>query len=80
METLLRIIKERSDAFDSILEDIVLSNSAIDRCELSEKLLALFDGQTHDAIFYFEQCTVYQRHLRKNKFMSNSKTNKNGKK
>lgn len=80
MDTRLRIIKKRSDEFESILEDIVLSNSAIDRCVLSEKLTALFDAHTRDTIFFFEQCTVYQRNLRKNKSMSNSKTNKNGKK
>ena len=76
----MRIIKKRSDEFEDILEDIVVSNSAIDRCELSEKLVALFDAHTRDIVFYFEQCVKYQRNLRKNNSMSNLKTTKNGKK
>lgn len=65
MDTRLRIIKKRSDEFENILEDIVVSNSAIDRCELSEKLMALFDAHTCDIVFLFEQCVKYQRNLRK---------------
>lgn len=81
MDTRLKIIKERFHNFESLLEDIVVSISAIDRCELSEKLMALFDAHTRDVVFFFEQCIAYQRNLRcKNNFMSNLKTNKNGKK
>lgn len=80
MDTRLKIIKKRSDNFETLLEDIVVSNSAIDRCELSEKLMALFDAHTRDVVFYFEQCVKYQRNLRKNNSMSNLKTTKNGKK
>ena len=80
MDTCLKIIKKRTEDFEEILEDIVLSNSAIDRCELSEKLTALFDAHTRDIVFFFEQCSKYQRNLRKNNSMSNLKINENGKK
>lgn len=65
MDTRLKIIKKRSDEFEHILEDIVASNSFIDRCVLYGKLMALFDAHTRDIVFYFEQCSKYQRNLRK---------------
>lgn len=79
MEEYLRIIVRRSDEFQELLDELLNPSLSFQRAELAKWLIRLFDAQTRDAIFYFEQCACYQRNLRKNKSKFNPKINHNGK-
>lgn len=77
----LRILELRLQAIRSLLSSLEDSVRPSDKAFYSSALIALVNMTFRDVIFYFEQCTLYQRNLRrKNNPMSNLKTNKNGKK
>lgn len=81
MENFLLCSVTRSVKFDTLCRQLFRTDLDFNRkASIVAEMQRLFDENTESAVFFFEQCTVYQRNLRKNKSMSNSKTNKNGKK
>ena len=81
MENFLLCSVTRSVKFDTLCRQLFRTDLDFNRkASIVAEMQRLFDENTESAVFFFEQCAKYQRNLRKNKSMSNSKTNKNGKK
>lgn len=81
MEEYLRILYRRCCDVKDLVSQLEKSVDFRHRAICSASLLRLFDLMAEDIVFFHEQCTLYQRNLRrKNNPMSNLKTNKNGKK
>ncbi|HIY50065.1 MAG TPA: hypothetical protein H9834_09660 [Candidatus Barnesiella excrementavium] len=81
MEEYLRILYRRCCDVKDLVSQFEKSVDFRHRAICSASLLRLFDLMAEDIVFFYEQCTLYQRNLRrKNNPMSNLKTNKNGKK
>lgn len=82
MESFLMCSVTRSVKFDTLCRQLFRTDLDFNRkASIVAEMQRLFDENTQASVFYFEQCSLYQRNLRrKNNPMSNLKTNKNGKK
>lgn len=79
MEEYLRILYRRCRDVKDLVFQLEKSVDFRHRSIYSASLLHLFDLMAADIVFFHEQCTLYQRNLRKNKSKFNPKINHNGK-
>lgn len=79
MEEYLKILYRRCCRAEDLVFQLEKTVDPQFRAICSVSLLHLIDLMAADIVFFHEQCTLYQRNLRKNKSKFNPKINHNGK-
>lgn len=73
MEVILRILAAETELMLKLLSDLVLTRDPVQKIKIMDKIEDIIARNNQRTFFYFEQCTKYQRILRKSKNKFNLK-------